>query len=64
MISSYDESVRFAGREEIRLLADVAELAHIALDNEAFLRRYPRRANDRIIRAFIDELTDICESVE
>ena len=61
MISS-DESVRFSGREEIRLLADVAELARTAIDNQACLRMYPRRARDQIISAFIDELADVCES--
>jgi hypothetical protein len=63
-MTSSDESVRFAGREEIRLLADVVELARVAIENQAFLRMYPRHARDQIIRAFIDELADICESVK
>jgi hypothetical protein len=41
----------------------VADLARIALDSQLFLSMYPRRARDPIIRAFIDELADICESV-
>jgi hypothetical protein len=62
-MTSSDESITFSGQDEIRLLADVADLACITLDNQPPLRMYPRHARDQIIRAFIDELADICESV-